>query len=274
MSTLHITKYGPKINQDGEAPILVLLHGWGSSSKVWLPCIDKLVEVFQVWCVDLPGHGESHGVEWDESVDQGMELLSKTLPQRCCLVGWSLGGLCAQLYVKQYPQRVQSLMLIASTPKFVVAPDWPHAMPYNIFSKFVQQFNTAPKVILKQFRALQALHSRSSKEIMPVLEQAASTKHSQRIAWGLQWLLEMDLRDSTIAEEIPLQLLHGENDQVSPIKAAQQSLEIWQKSTKQTHKNIQFCKIADAGHTPFLSHPEIFIQQVQLMLAQSTNVSC
>ena len=262
MSTLHVSKFGRANN----APVLALLHGWGSSSKVWQPCIEKLTKDFQVWCIDLPGHGESQSVEWDESESQGLGLLVEVLPERCCLVGWSLGGLFAQLYAKQYPQRVQSLMLIACTPKFVAGPDWPHAMASDKFAKFVQQFETSPKVILKQFIALQALHSVSSKEIMRVLQQAASAQHLQRIAWGLQWLQELDLRNLCVVEDVPLRLLQGENDQVSPVKAAQQTVEIWQ----QRHKNIQLCKIADAGHTPFLSHPERFQQQVHLMFAQLT----
>jgi pimeloyl-[acyl-carrier protein] methyl ester esterase len=261
MSKLHVSKFGRAYN----APVLALLHGWGSSSKIWQPCIEKLAEGFQVWCIDLPGHGESQAVEWDESVAQGVELLAKTLPERCCLVGWSLGGLFAQLYVKQHPQRVQSLMLIASTPKFIAGLDWPHAMPKDIFAKFSEQFNASPKAILKQFTALQALHSVSSKEIMRVLEQAASDQYLERIAWGLQWLQELDLRNSCVVKDIPLQLLQGENDQVLSIKAAVQTIEIWQPS----HKNLQLCIIADAGHTPFLSHPERFHQQVHLMFAQS-----
>jgi pimeloyl-[acyl-carrier protein] methyl ester esterase len=265
MSKLHVSKFG----QANNAPVLVLLHGWGSSSKIWQPCIDKLTEDFHVWCIDLPGHGESLDIEWDESVDQGLELLAEILPERCCLVGWSLGGLLAQLYVKQYPQRVQSLMLIASTPKFVAGPGWPHAMPSNIFEKFSEQFNTSPKEILKQFRTLQTLHSVSSKEIMCVLEQAASEQSPGKMAWGLQWLQELDLRDSCIAEDILLQLLHGENDQVSSIKVAQQTVELWQTSHKPGYKNVQLCIITDAGHTPFLSHPERFHKQVKLMLSKT-----
>ncbi|MBT8113603.1 MAG: alpha/beta fold hydrolase, partial [Gammaproteobacteria bacterium] len=69
MSKLHVSKFG----QASNAPVLALLHGWGSSSKIWQPCLTELCKEFQLWCVDLPGHGESHDIVWDESVHQGLE---------------------------------------------------------------------------------------------------------------------------------------------------------------------------------------------------------
>ena len=77
MSTLHVSKYG-KIKS---APVLVLLHGWGSSSKIWQSCIDELCNTYQVWCIDLPGHGDNQSVNWDASVEQGLALMEEVLPQ-------------------------------------------------------------------------------------------------------------------------------------------------------------------------------------------------
>ena len=259
MSKLHVSKFGKSNN----APVLALLHGWGSSSKVWQACIEELSQELQIWCVDLPGHGESHDIEWDESIEQGLILLANALPASCLLVGWSLGGLLAQLYTKHYPQRVQSLMLVASTPKFVASTDWPHAMLVETFERFVKQFDTSPITTLKQFTALQALHSISSKQIIYALDRSVSSQYLENIRWGLQWLQEIDLRDSFFSTEIPITLLQGENDQVSSVKAAEHTAEIWQY--------VSLYKIANAGHTPFLSHPERFYEQVDLMVARLKN---
>jgi pimeloyl-[acyl-carrier protein] methyl ester esterase len=259
MSKLHVSKFG----QISNGPVLVLLHGWGSSSKIWQACITELSKEFQLWCVDLPGHGNSHDIEWDESIDQGLELLANSLPPSCVLIAWSLGGVLAQLYLEQYPQRVQSLMLIASTPKFVASEDWPHAMRSSSFAKFVKQYDASPQTTLKQFCALQALHSTASKQIMKALEQAASDQHLDKIRWGLRWLQEMDLRNLCLPKDVPIYLLQGENDQVSSIKAAENTAEIW--------GHVRLFKMADAGHLPFLSHSEQFIDQVKSMFAQAEN---
>lgn len=257
MSKLHVSKFG----QVSNAPALVLLHGWGSSSKIWQPYLTELGKEFQLWCVDLPGHGESHDIVWDESVQQGLELLANALPPRCLLVGWSLGGLLAQLYTKQYMQRVQGLMLVASTPKFVASNDWPHAMSLSTFQQFVKQYDTSPQETLKHFIGLQILHGRSLKKIMRELEQASSVLALDKIRWGLEWLLKIDLREAFVLNDLPIVLFHGENDQVSSVQAAEQTAEIWE--------HAQLYKIPQAGHVPFLSHSERFVDQVKIMLVQA-----
>jgi pimeloyl-[acyl-carrier protein] methyl ester esterase len=259
MFKLHVSKFG----QTSNGPVLALLHGWGSNSKIWLPCITELSKEFQIWCVDLPGHGESHATEWDESVDQGLELLANTLPNSCTLIAWSLGGLLAQLYLKQYPQHVKNLMLIASTPKFVASENWPYAMSSNTFTKFIKQYDASPRATIKQFNALQTLYSISSKQITRALGQVASDQQPEKIRWGLRWLQELDLRDIHLSKDVPIYLLQGENDQVTSVEAAEHTAEIW--------KQVQLCKISNAGHVPFLSHPEQFIEQVKTMLIQAEN---
>lgn len=265
MSTLHVSKFG----QAGKGPVLALLHGWGSSSKIWQPCITQLAKEFHVWCVDLPGHGESSNIVWDKTVAQGVQLLKSALPERCILIGWSLGGLLAQLFSHQYPERVQGLMLVASTPKFVADKKWPHAMQVSTFNQFVKQYDASPQMTLSHFMALQALHGRSLKQIMVNLEQASLLQQPNHdltsIRWGLEWLFELDLREAFAMIKLPIILFHGENDQVSPIKAAQQTVDSWQYS--------RLSKISCAGHVPFLSHPKEFIEQVKLMYAQQETES-
>ena len=70
----------PKLHgsKSGQGPNLVLLHGWGSSSKVWQYVAGELGKKFQVWCIDLPGHGDNHAVQWDCSTKQGVRLLADT----------------------------------------------------------------------------------------------------------------------------------------------------------------------------------------------------
>ena len=254
MSTLHVSKFW----ESKQAPVLVLLHGWGSSSKIWQPCISQLCKDFQVWCVDLPGHGQSHSISWDRSVEQGLGLLESVLPRNSIIVGWSLGGLFAQLFLQHYPQRVENLMLIASTPKFTASKNWPHGMAKETLNSFVQKFSSSPQQTLKQFYLLQTLHSIKAKKILQLLEHSTNGQFLKSIEWGLQWLEVIDLRRSQIPGNIHIQILQGVNDQVSSVEAAEDTKQLW--------GNVSLNKISNAGHVPFLSHPQIFFKKVQSTL--------
>ncbi len=254
MSKLHVTKF----EETKQAPILVLLHGWGSSSKIWQLCLDDLCKNFRVWCIDLPGHGENHSIIWDESVEQGLSLMANTLPEICSIVGWSLGGLYAQLYLQHFPHRVQNLMLIASTPKFIASKNWPNGMSVETFKKFSHNFKHSPEQTIKQFHTLQTLHSTCTKKIMHSLEHATKHQSLKNIIWGLQWLNTIDLRSSGIDQHAHIHIMQGEKDQVSSLHAAEDTAKIWD--------NVSLLKIMDAGHVPFLSHPKLFIEKVNLMM--------
>ena len=41
----------------GKGPKLVLIHGWGSNSNIWIPITQKLSKMYKVYLVDIPGYG-------------------------------------------------------------------------------------------------------------------------------------------------------------------------------------------------------------------------
>lgn len=220
--------------------------------KIWRTCIDELNLKFRVSRIDLPGHGNSAAVKWDYSVTQGVDLLARCLPQTCSIIGWSLGGLVAQLYARQYPQRVTRLMLIASAPRFTAAARWPHGMREDLLMDFYHRYVKIPQRTLQKFYALQTLDTRSARQVFSELSAARSDRQSHNIRWGLEWLWKVDLRADKTLGALPVDLLHGEKDRVLPFLAARQTADIW--------KNTRVEKITDAGHAPFISHPQRFFR--------------
>lgn len=249
MNNLNVTKFG-------KGPELVLLHGWGSTSKIWQTLIGHLSKHYQVWCIDLPGHGDSHSFEWDEQIEQGIEIFSRTLPRCCSIVGWSLGGLIAQLYTAHYPERVRKLKLISSTPRFINCEQWQNGMEEDVFLNFVNQFDKNPAKSLKRFTTLQVLNSEKSKVTKSVLIESLSGQQClDNIKWGLSWLQEVDLRENEILKEFAIDLLYGENDQVVSFSSVHQTEKIWNK--------VRLFKFADSGHAPFISHQNEFFKFVE-----------
>ena len=80
----------------GEAPAVVLVHGWAGNRTYWDHQVDYLAERNFVIAVDLGGHGAS-GLgrdEWNLATfgDDVLALVDDVGAQRFALVGHSMGG--------------------------------------------------------------------------------------------------------------------------------------------------------------------------------------
>ena len=118
---LHVTSIG-------QGPRLVLLHGWALNSHVWDDVVPRLASEFTLDCIDLPGHGSS---PWQPGIHDLESLAAAVAPHldaQCNLLGWSLGAMVALELALAHPARIEKLVLVASTPKFVASDDWPSAM--------------------------------------------------------------------------------------------------------------------------------------------------
>jgi pimeloyl-ACP methyl ester carboxylesterase len=106
--------------------IVVLLHGVGGGREAWGDWMSgtgsALGEAgYSAVAVDLPGYGDSAAVEPYDMAGLAravIELIEALQPQRCALVGHSMGGMVAQEVMAWAPQHVQALVLSATTPAF------------------------------------------------------------------------------------------------------------------------------------------------------------
>ena len=115
----------------------MLIHGWAMNNLVWKDLLRELEKSYRVSCVELPGHGNSkHYDEW--ALDELLQSMNENLPATCSVLGWSLGGMIALAYAQQYPQRVEKLILLASSAKFVQAPGWESAQSVDTMVSFFQ----------------------------------------------------------------------------------------------------------------------------------------
>lgn len=98
-----------------DAPVVVLLHGLGSSGDDWPHQADAL-KAYRVLTVDLPGHHRSARPAGGLSIPAMVEaldgLLARLAIDRAHVVGLSLGGCVALALVLHAPARVQSLVVI------------------------------------------------------------------------------------------------------------------------------------------------------------------
>lgn len=99
---------------------VVLLHGYFESLLVWEEFVPLLSGRMRVVTLDLPGHGisevcgEVHTMEYlADTVAAAMEHLGI---EHYSVVGHSMGGYVAMSLCDRYPERIDALVMISSTP--------------------------------------------------------------------------------------------------------------------------------------------------------------
>jgi len=96
-------------------PAIVLLHGWPETSKIWKKIIPGLEVDYYVVAIDLPGLGESDGLD---NYDTGTvaEWVHKIIASfgisRFNLISHDIGSWVASTYALKYQEDLASLVLI------------------------------------------------------------------------------------------------------------------------------------------------------------------
>lgn len=241
------------VEHKGAGPELVLLHGWGFHSGIWQPLVERLMTHFLVILVDLPGHGRSNSLPQGARLEAVAEAVIATAPANASWLGWSLGGLVALQAAINYPERVNKLVLIATTPRFVAAPDWPAAIAPEALTGLMKAFKENPAAALKRFVLLQLRGSERVKEVAQMLLDQltlSACANKEGLGSGLILLKDSDLRANLSAVGCQTLLIMGERDPLVPVSAGNWMLSHLQQG--------QVCIIPRAGHVPFLSHFDIF----------------
>lgn len=105
------------------APTLVLIHGlWATGSLNWFPAFAPLTNRFGIVATDLRGHGRGIPVNGRfrvaDCADDIAALVGALGTGPVILVGYSLGGVVAQMTWRRHPRCVAGLVLCATSRNF------------------------------------------------------------------------------------------------------------------------------------------------------------
>jgi pimeloyl-ACP methyl ester carboxylesterase len=121
-----IDRDGVRLHYDvyGSGPVLLLTHGYSSTSAMWQGQIDALSKHHQLVLWDMRGHGQSaypsdpSAYSEAHTVADMAALLDQVGAREAIVGGLSLGGYMSLAFHRAHPNRVRALLIIDTGPGF------------------------------------------------------------------------------------------------------------------------------------------------------------
>lgn len=226
---------------------VVLLHGWGSSARVWDDLAGRLAPRLRVHVPDLPGYGAAPACA-PYALEAMADSMARRAPRRCHVVGWSLGGEVALTWALRVPRQVQSLALIGATPCFASRPGWPCATTPAVLLEFGKLLAADRAGTLGRFIGVQSRGDARKRRVADALQQSSADGAADGVLKaGLRVLLNADLRRDLRRVRQPALVLHGARDRIVPPAAG--------RRLAAALPDARFRLLRSCAHAPFLSQP-------------------
>jgi 3-oxoadipate enol-lactonase / 4-carboxymuconolactone decarboxylase len=245
---MHVLIDGPP----GAAP-LVLLHSLGTNAHLWDAQAVELSKSFRVIRPDLRGHGLSSCTPGPYRVDLLAADLAAMLDaleiEQCHLGGISLGGLVAQAFAATWPQRTESLILVATAMAIPPAQTW------------------TERAATVRAQGIQAIEETAiGRWVTDVAGPAAGFLRTMLLrtpaegyAGAAEAIAAADLTPSTSQLQLPALVVVGDQDRATPVVAAQ--------ALHQAIAGSSLVILPGAAHIPMTEQPEALSAAMQNFLS-------
>lgn len=241
----------------GAGPALLLIPGLGATCRCWDPVAPALAEQFCLIAPDNRGVGGSAAKQPAHSMRHYsadlVELLDYLQVPTAHVLGLSFGGVIAQQFAMDHPQRVDRLVLMSCTHRFspylremmnLVAQSIRH-FPRQLFARTMELLGVSPLVLDANPRLLDERIQREQQLAVP----------RRAIVEQLRCLAATDLVDGGRYHiAAPTLVVAGQFDHLIPPCYAQQMAE--------AIDNSRLLIVQDAGHNPLAERAEQVIPAV------------
>ena len=260
LQTVQVEAYRLCYVVKGKGEPIVLIHGYGAGMWVWEKQVDALAKDYQVFAVDLLGHGFSDRPKIEYSPETYVRSLKCFMEgvgiEKAVLIGNSMGGGIAWGMAVSFPERVKKLILIDAAP-----PDVLDQVQNDSFRMLVEVKDLP-------FFPYLLIASGNRGSIKGVLEECVSNRslitreitdrafQLLRIR-GTTWALTSTFRHATEAMRFkeslsliphPTLVIWGEQDLIFPVRVGEKLHSVIPRSILRT--------IPQSGHIPMWETPE------------------
>jgi pimeloyl-ACP methyl ester carboxylesterase len=251
MPQIELTDIRMHYELSGSGEAVLLLPGLGQTARVWDPIVPILAEHFSVIQIDNRGIGQSvqkrAARRLDDYVADCVELLDALQVNRAHVVGMSFGGVLAQRFAADHPQRVDRLVLISTTGHssiylrhmaLLLGQALRH-FPLRMFYQTIELLGTSPV----HYDAHEA-------DIEDMLTQRVTTRVTRRVlANQLRCLVSTTSARNGRPITAPTLVLAGEYDSLIP--------NCYGKQLAAELADGKFVLIEGCGHSPVAECPQV-----------------
>ena len=253
----------------GQAPLIVLLHGFGASTFSWRNVQEPLSKLGEVISYDRPGFGfTERKISWEGTNPYGFQgnfeildaLIAKYgVGREVVLVGHSAGGQLAAEYTRLNLSKVSALILvdaaILTTGGSTSGFGWFFALPQmqKLGPILVSSIATSGDDLLRKSYYNQ---SKLTQAVYDGYHQPLKIKGWEQAFWDFTNApRDNQLKDNLSELTLPTLVITGKYDEVVPAKDA---VEL-QKLIAGSHLEI----IDKTTHLPQEEQPELFMEAVE-----------
>jgi len=232
-SSTIVTKDGTEIYYKdwGEGPVVTFSHGWPLSADTWDGQMLFLVQKgFRVVAHDRRGHGRSSqassGNDMDGYADDLAAVIEALDLKDATLVGHSTGGGEVARYIGRHgTKRVAKAVLIAAVPPIMLkTASNPEGLPIQVFddmrSDLAKDRSQFYKDLATAFYGANREGAKVSKGILDqfwLWSMQAGLKNAYE---SIKAFSETDFTEDLKKFDVPTLVMHGEDDQIVPVKDA------------------------------------------------------
>ncbi|MHA8080805.1 alpha/beta fold hydrolase [Aquirufa regiilacus] len=217
-------------------PSLVLLHGFGEDARIW---DDFIPGRFSNQTMHIPNYAD-----WSDcmTIAEYARKIVDTLPQEqsFILIGHSMGGYIALELAKQFPQQVQGIIMLHSTP---VADSADKKLQRDKTAAFIQEHGSEKFIrsfVANLFAPEFVVAHRNLME--KLADRYVSISQAGLVAATLAMKVRADLGGFVQSANIPMLFVLGEKDPLIPTDSIVGILE-----GKAQHKYVILSAVAHQG---------------------------
>jgi non-heme chloroperoxidase len=213
----------------GKGPVVTFSHGWPLSADAWDGQMLFLVQNgFRVVAHDRRGHGRSSQVSSRNDMDGYADDLAAVIEaldlNDATLVGHSTGGGEVARYIGRHgTKRVAKAVLIAAVPPIMVkSATNPEGLPIEVFDDMRSALTKDRSQFYKDLAiAFYGANREGAKVSKGILDQfwlwsmQAGLKNAYE---SIKAFSETDFTEDLKKLDVPTLVMHGEDDQIVPVK--------------------------------------------------------